>query len=275
MSSPEPEADGHGIAVRAMAEVLVRTALAANMAPQPLARLAVNKAMRDATNRRIKFDDVVAAAQNMLAPLGMALETLPPKRSGSSEPLYMLVLTLLPAAKQVLYQQDLQAYAADAIVYGDAAAERARQLVGPATDGEMVVQGILATVLCVLVANQNAMLERDLYAVLAEFGLQAVEQAVLHNHVDVSLPQLIHQFVRLEYLVMNVDKVEGADSVVEYALGRRAVAEFPPSLVLSMLQELYGEADDTQKEVFVRTLQDVYLGWAQDPEPQAEPTTTA
>ncbi|CUM62953.1 uncharacterized protein PRCAT00000513001 [Priceomyces carsonii] len=151
----------------------------------------------------------------------------------------------------------------------------------PSSNHELVKQGILLLVISLLVLNENRLLEHDLVKILKSFGL-ADNLNIKNTNYNLNIYELVADFVKKDYL--SKQQLKGStesSTVVEFALGRRALVEFPPESLFSYFKIIYGETFDrhTAERVLItieRALEILPKDLeAMDPTLQEEPTMTS
>lgn len=113
----------------------------------------------------------------------------------------------------------------------------------PYSNQELVKSGLCLLVVALLVVAENHMVEDDLAEVLAQFGVLANLNHKVPS-TNMNLTELLGEMVKRDYLVREPQ----VNASAALSLGARALMEFPPRLVYSVVGLVYGDKFDVDSQ---------------------------
>lgn len=198
------------------------------------------------TGRRVRFEEVLGSARQRLEnSYGLTIATLPEKSRGgdgartAGRTTMALTKHLTPDAAAVLgelWDDDIRERQPSAR-RGDTS-----RLTAPGANARRVESGMTLLALCLLLVSENYMSEHELKQSLAHFGVG--DRPVAVAGLDITASDLILSLVKKEYLYRDVQKTADYSEHVSYTVGRRALAEFPPTAMFNTIRAIYAPADD-------------------------------
>ncbi|CCE80024.1 Piso0_003120 [Millerozyma farinosa CBS 7064] len=197
------------------------------------------------TGRRVRFEEVLGSARERLEDTyGLTIATLPEKSRGegartAGRATVALTKHLSPDAAAVLgelWDDDIRERQPSTSP-GDTS-----RLAAPGADARRVESGMTLLALCLLLVSENYMSEHELKQSLASFGVG--DRPVAVAGLDLTASDLISSLVKKEYLYRDVQKTADSSEHVSYTVGRRALAEFPPTAMFNTIRAIYAPADD-------------------------------
>lgn len=104
---------------------------------------------------------------------------------------------------------------------------------------ESYLSGVLLLVMMIIVLSQNRISESALFEALRSFGLSA-RLNITNPVFNTPVQNVVADLVRREYVekLKPTNATQGPDSDVDYALGKRALREFPPKTIKRLLETI-------------------------------------
>lgn len=196
--------------------------------------------------RRVRFEEVLGSARQRLEDTyGLTIATLPEKARGgegartAGRATMVLTKHLTPDAAAVLgelWDDDIRDR------QSSANPGNTSRPATPGADARLIESGMTLLALCLLLVSENYMSEHELKQSLAHFGIGDREVAIAG--IDVTASDLILSLVKKEYLYRDVQKTANSSEHVSYTVGRRGLAEFPPTAMFNTIRAIYAPADD-------------------------------
>mmetsp|Transcript_7795 Transcript_7795/g.9830 ORF Transcript_7795/g.9830 Transcript_7795/m.9830 type:complete len:328 (-) Transcript_7795:289-1272(-) len=240
------------------------------------------------SNRRINYDELMSRVkQTLMEVYGLTLVFMSPKegdkknKSGQSSGRQPLVLTncLSPEGRSVL--QEIWLGDSDVAIPNNRNTgdnhyflPKYNKTSSLGSNIDMVKTGVTLLIMTLLIISENHMSEHELVKGLKRFGLSD-DPNTKNSSFNASLPELINELVKREYLEKEVQKDSNNVDNVDYKLGRRSLVEFTPLSVFAYIKTVYGDSFDidTEKKALT-TIQKAY-GISLDVAPAAIPEEAA
>lgn len=213
------------------------------------------------SNRRINYDALITRVKLTLKEVyGLTLVVVPPKRgdkknkSSHSNGKQQLMLTncLSPEGRIVLQEiwlTDSEAGIPNNRNSGDNQyfLPKYNKTSSLGSNTDMVKTGVTLLIMSLLIISENHMSEYELVNGLKRFGLSD-HPNFKNSSFNASLPDLINELVKKEYLDKEVQKDSNNVENVDYKLGRRSLVEFTPLSVFVYIKAVYGDDFDIDTE---------------------------
>lgn len=213
------------------------------------------------SNRRINYDELMKRVKQTLKEVyGLTLVVMPPKegekknKSSQSSGRQPLILTncLSPEGRSVLH--DIWLEGSDVAVPNNRNTgddqyflPRYNKTSSLGSNTDMVKTGVTLLIMTLLIISENHMSEHELVKGLRRFGLSD-HPNTKNSSLNASLPELINELVKREYLEKEIQKDSNNVENVDYKLGRRSLVEFTPLSVFAYVKTVYGDSFDLDTE---------------------------
>lgn len=111
---------------------------------------------------------------------------------------------------------------------------------------DSMISGITILVICLTVVNENRIRECDLQEYLETFGLPNNLNLSIAN-LNRTTQEVLADIVRKEYLQRLTLTQEGGSALSEYTLGKKALREIPPQMIVEFLFAMHDLDEMRQK----------------------------
>lgn len=111
---------------------------------------------------------------------------------------------------------------------------------------DSMIGGITILVICLTVVNENRIRESDLQEYLETFGLPNSLNLSIAN-LNRTTQEVLADIVRKEYLQRLPLTQEGGSALFEYTLGKRALREMPPQMIIEFMLAMHDLDEMRQK----------------------------
>lgn len=111
---------------------------------------------------------------------------------------------------------------------------------------ESILGGILVLIVCIIVVHENRIREVDLLEALKEFGFSKNLSTLVAN-LNRNTQDILGELVRRDYLSKSVSQTGDQLNQVDYCLGKRALREFQPEVIVDFMSGMFEQGEMHQK----------------------------